>query len=173
MSKTTLTRQDIADILYSCGVAKIQDKYLYSEKPNMQITCPIHGESTPSMGVNVDTLQTHCFACHFKGNLTWLVYNARKDDFNCDEDKCCGIRPPKAQLEQAIKEKQSPTKVYDNIMNGIPMKLPEWEGYWVSPNGQDILMYCKDGEVLDIRETKDTKYTLDHIFKRFDWVVAE
>lgn len=79
--KTHLTRMDIADILYSCGVAKIQDKYLYSEKPNMQITCPIHGESNPSMGVNVDTLQTHCFACHFKGSLTWLVYNARKDDF--------------------------------------------------------------------------------------------
>ena len=91
----------------------------------------------------------------------------------CDEDKCCGIRPPKAQLEQAIKEKQSPTKVYDNIMNGIPMKLPEWEGFWASPNGKDILMYCADGEIVDIRETKDTKYTLDHIFKRFDWVEAK
>lgn len=81
MSKTQLTRQDIVDILYSIGVPRIQDKYVYSEKPNMQICCPIHGESTPSMGVNVDTLQTHCFACHFKGSLTWLVYNARKDDF--------------------------------------------------------------------------------------------
>lgn len=81
MSKTTLTRQDIINILYDIGVPRIQDKYVYSEKPNLQICCPIHGESTPSMGVNVDTLQTHCFACHFKGNLTWLVYNARKDDF--------------------------------------------------------------------------------------------
>ncbi len=81
MSKSHLTRQDIINILYDIGVPKIQDKYVYSEKPNIQITCPVHGESTPSMGVNVDTLQTHCFACHFKGNLTWLVYNARKDDF--------------------------------------------------------------------------------------------
>lgn len=81
MSKTTLTRQDIINILYDIGVPKIQDKYVYSEKPYMQICCPVHGESTPSMGVNVYTLHTHCFACHFKGSLTWLVYNARKDDF--------------------------------------------------------------------------------------------
>lgn len=81
MSKTQLTRADIIDILYNIGVPQIQDKYVYSEKPNLQICCPIHGESTPSMGVNVETLQTHCFACHFKGNISWLVYNARKDDF--------------------------------------------------------------------------------------------
>ena len=81
MAKTSLTRQDIINILYDIGVPRIQDKYVYSEKPNMQICCPVHGESTPSMGVNVDTLQSHCFACHFKGNLSWLVYNARKDDF--------------------------------------------------------------------------------------------
>lgn len=79
--KTALTRQDIISILYEIGVPRIQDKYVYSEKPNLQICCPIHGESTPSMGVNVDTLSTHCFACHFKGSLSWLVYNARKDDF--------------------------------------------------------------------------------------------
>lgn len=91
----------------------------------------------------------------------------------CDEDKCCGIRPPKAQLEKAIHDRMSPTKVYDNIMNGIPMRLPEWEGYWVSPNGKDIFMYCKDGQVTDIRHTTDTKYTLDHLFKRFDWIEAK
>lgn len=81
MSKTQLTRADVIDILHSIGVPQIQSKYIYSEKPNVQCCCPVHGESTPSMGVNVETLQTHCFACHFKGSLSWLVYNARKDDF--------------------------------------------------------------------------------------------
>ena len=91
----------------------------------------------------------------------------------CDEDKCCGIRPPKAQLEQAIKEKQSPTKVYDNIMNGIPMKLPEWEGFWVANEEGNIEIHLANGKVIDLRDTKDTRYTLDHIFKRFDWEVAK
>lgn len=72
-----LTREQIKDILYEIGVTKIIDK---AGKPNLQINCPIHGESTPSMGVHTETLQVHCFACHFSGSLQWLVYKA-VDDF--------------------------------------------------------------------------------------------
>ena len=72
-----LTREQIKDILYEIGVTKIIDK---AGKQNLQINCPIHGESTPSMGVHTETLQVHCFACHFSGSLQWLVYKA-VDDF--------------------------------------------------------------------------------------------
>lgn len=72
-----LTREQIKDILYEIGVTKIIDK---AGKKNLQICCPIHGENTPSMGVHTETLQVHCFACHFSGSLQWLVYKA-VDDF--------------------------------------------------------------------------------------------
>ena len=72
-----LTREQIKDILYEIGSTKVIDK---AGKKNLQCNCPIHGESTPSMGVHTETLQVHCFACHFSGSLQWLVYKA-VDDF--------------------------------------------------------------------------------------------
>lgn len=72
-----LTREQIKDILNEIGVTKIIDK---AGKENLQVNCPIHGENTPSMGVHTETLQVHCFACHFSGSLQWLVYKA-VDDF--------------------------------------------------------------------------------------------
>ena len=72
-----LSREQIKDILYQIGSTKVIDK---AGKKNLQCNCPIHGESTPSMGVHTETLQVHCFACHFSGSLQWLVYKA-VDDF--------------------------------------------------------------------------------------------
>lgn len=44
------------------------------------------------------------------------------------------------------------------------MKLPSWGGYWAWENEKEtIMMYTKDGEVLDIRETQRVGYTLENI----------
>lgn len=45
---------------------------------------------------------------------------------------------------------------------GACIKLPHWSGYW-RKEGDTVKMYCKDGTVLDIRETQDVFYTLGNI----------
>lgn len=73
----TLTREQQIDILNYIGVTKIIDR----GKKNIQLNCPIHGESTPSMGLKVDDQIVHCFSCHFSGSIEWLVFKALPDEF--------------------------------------------------------------------------------------------
>ena len=49
------------------------------------------------------------------------------------------------------------------------IKLPEWEGYWYWDN-DTIMIHLKDGNEIDIRETKDVDYTFGFIL-RDDWMV--
>ena len=53
---------------------------------------------------------------------------------------------------------------------GYQVKLPSWAGYW-QKEGDTIAMHCKDGTVLDIRETKDVFYTLGNIVSN-EWEVV-
>lgn len=53
-------------------------------------------------------------------------------------------------------------KALEALKNGCKVKLPTWAGYWVK-EGDTVKMYCKNGEVLDIRETQDVFYTLGNI----------
>lgn len=53
---------------------------------------------------------------------------------------------------------------------GYQVKLPSWTGYW-QKDGDTIAMHCKDGTVLDIRETKDVFYTLGNIASN-EWEVV-
>lgn len=58
---------------------------------------------------------------------------------------------------------------YKALRQGYKIKMPEWKGYWKWED-DSIKMYCKDGSVLDIRETKDVNYTFQFII-RDDWIV--
>jgi len=59
---------------------------------------------------------------------------------------------------------------YEAMKQGARVKLPEWAGFW-GWEGNTIKMHCKDGRILDIRETEDVGYTLKFIM-RDDWEVA-
>ena len=43
-------------------------------------------------------------------------------------------------------------EAYEALKQGAIVKLPEWAGYWRWEDNS-IKMHCKDGKVLDIRET--------------------
>lgn len=44
------------------------------------------------------------------------------------------------------------------------VKLPSWSGFWCwDKNKESIIMHTKEGEVLDIRDTKNVGYTLTNI----------
>jgi hypothetical protein len=62
-------------------------------------------------------------------------------------------------------------KALEALKAGKKVKLPHWKGYWVK-EGDTVKMHCKDGRVLDIRETEDVFYTLGNIASD-EWEVAE
>lgn len=56
------------------------------------------------------------------------------------------------------------------MKQGYTVKMPNWAGFWKLENG-NIMMHCKNGEVLDIRQTNDILYTLGFILSD-EWVLA-
>ena len=61
-------------------------------------------------------------------------------------------------------------EAYEALKQGAMVKCPEWAGYWKWED-DSIKMYCKDGRVLDIRETENVDYTLNFIM-RDDWQIV-
>ena len=61
-------------------------------------------------------------------------------------------------------------EAYEALKQGAMIKLPEWAGYWKWEDNS-VKMYCKNGKVLDIRETEDIDYTLKFIM-RDDWKIV-
>lgn len=59
---------------------------------------------------------------------------------------------------------------YEALKQGAMIKCPEWAGYWKWED-DSIKMHCKDGRILDIRETENVDYTLGFIL-RDDWKVV-
>lgn len=62
-------------------------------------------------------------------------------------------------------------KALEALKKGCKVKLPTWKGYWAK-EGDTIKMHCKDGSVLDIRESEDVFYTLSNIASD-EWEVVE
>lgn len=75
--QTELSREQIKSLLRHAGVTKIIDR----GKKNIQFCCPVHGESTPSMGLRVEDTMCHCFSCHWSGNIQWLLFKTCPDEF--------------------------------------------------------------------------------------------
>lgn len=61
-------------------------------------------------------------------------------------------------------------EAYEALKQGANIKLPEWSGYWAWED-DSIKMHCKDGRILDIRETENLDYTLSFIL-RDDWYIT-
>ncbi len=64
------------------------------------------------------------------------------------------------------------TEALKEMKKGIPMKLPSWGGYWCwDEEAQTIIMYTKDNQRLDIRETQRVEYTLMNVLSD-EWLSA-
>lgn len=64
------------------------------------------------------------------------------------------------------------------MKQGKKVKLPSWGGYWEYEKATDkesddrIWIHCKEGNVLEIRETDRLLYTLEHIASD-EWIIAD
>lgn len=63
------------------------------------------------------------------------------------------------------------SEAYEALKQGAKIKMPEWAGFWAMEDG-NIKMHCKDGRVMDIRETEDIDYTLGFIMRE-DWILVD
>ena len=64
-------------------------------------------------------------------------------------------------------------EAFKAMKEGCKVKLPSWGGYWTyEKDGDRIWMHCKDGRVLEIRETEVLSYTLENICSD-EWVIAD
>ena len=61
-------------------------------------------------------------------------------------------------------------KALEALKAGYKVKLPSWTGYW-QKDEDTVKMYCKDGRILDIRETEDVFYTLAFIASE-EWEIV-
>lgn len=60
-------------------------------------------------------------------------------------------------------------KALEAMKIGYKVKLPSWSGYWYwDAEKETVMMHTKDGEEIDIRDTKQVEYTLKNI-ARDDW----
>lgn len=57
------------------------------------------------------------------------------------------------------------------MLNGKKIKLPSWSGYWAWENNT-IMMHCRDGSVIDIRQTDNVAYTFSNVASD-DWEVID
>lgn len=65
------------------------------------------------------------------------------------------------------------SRAFALMREGKAVARPHWGGYWVwDEMAQAIYMHCKDGDILEIRETVDLAYTLENILAN-DWIVIE
>lgn len=69
-----------------------------------------------------------------------------------------------------MKDKMKFKTAYKKLLEGHRIKRVPWGGYWQWEN-DTIMMHCKDGKVLDIRQTKDVAFTIGNI-NCSDWEIA-
>lgn len=61
-------------------------------------------------------------------------------------------------------------ELFADFISGTPIKRKVWKGYWKYSYGS-IKMHCKNGEVIDFKDSQDIIFTISGILSD-DWEVA-
>lgn len=63
-------------------------------------------------------------------------------------------------------------EAFELMKQGYKVKLPSWSGYWYWDKKEEtIMIHCKDGKTLDIRETDVVDFTFSNICSD-EWIIA-
>ena len=55
-------------------------------------------------------------------------------------------------------------EAFKKIKKGNDVKLPSWKGFWRwDDEKKTIMMHCKDGKVINVFDTEQYEYTLQHL----------
>lgn len=56
---------------------------------------------------------------------------------------------------------------------GHDIRVPEWGGFWRwDAEAKTLNMHCRDGRILDFRDSEDLDYTLSFVFRN-DWELVK
>lgn len=90
--------------------------------------------------------------------------------------------PEKARIEFNESHPRRPltfSEAFEALKAGKKIKLSSWKGYWkmerdvYSREGKNTIhMHCKDGRVLDIRDTQDVMFTVGNMATD-DWEIVD
>ena len=58
-----------------------------------------------------------------------------------------------------------------SMLRGHKVRRKHWKGYW-KLEGKEVIMYCRDGRVINIRDSEDMVYTLENMACN-DWEIAD
>ena len=62
-------------------------------------------------------------------------------------------------------------EAYESLKSGNAIRRATWLGYWIA-DGQNVLMHCKDGTVVSIKDGCVPMFTLSNCIAD-DWVVLD
>ena len=55
-------------------------------------------------------------------------------------------------------------EAFEEMKKGSDIKLPSWKGFWKwNDEKKTIMMHCKDGKVINVFDTEQYEYTLQHL----------
>lgn len=153
--RTTFTQDQMEDLLEYIGC----DKIGFWKGDKIQCCCPVHGESNPSFGVNIDfspednpnvhMAVCHCFSCGFSGTIPWLLVNTIQDE----------VKTLK-QAEQWIKERYGISFNYTQDEDGNYVIRRFEDKYDVKPKERFVVPRTK------LAPFKSGKETYQYFFDR-------
>lgn len=158
---TVFTEEQMEDLLEYIGC----DKIGFWKGSKIQCCCPVHGESNPSFGVNIDFVPDdnpnlhmavcNCFSCGFHGTIPWLLVNTIPDE-------CRNIH----EAEQWLKDRYGVRFTYTQDEDGnITIRRFE-DKYDIKPTERFVTSRTK---LAPFRSGKETyQYFFDRGFDKED-----
>jgi hypothetical protein len=82
-----------------------------------------------------------------------------------------GYSAHKHIVNEREKKNMNFKEAFQLMKEGKKVKLPNWGGYWAWEN-ETIMMHCKDGQIIDIKDMRSASGTMSNICSG-EWEVVE
>lgn len=146
-----LNKEQIEDLVTYCGSSPTRWR-----SSDMQICCPVHGESNPSMGVSEELQMCNCFSCGFHGDFAWLLFKSRPDDFKTLKSARDFLKDRYELEYRELAEKTKTIKRYEDTLNNT----------YLNRDNRHIIPMYKIAPFMSGKETY--KYYFDRGFDKED-----
>ena len=152
--KSSLNKSQVEDLLIN---VLRSPKVMPWKGSKVQFCCPVHGESHPSAGIDIDFNTEdspdghfqvfHCFSCGESGTIPWLVYKSLPDRFSSVKQAADFLKKRyDVSYEYTADRKTGKIKRYDEPEEEIAHKRHELPKSFIAPfkSGKETYQYFFD-----------------------------